>query len=160
MGKSATLPGSQTPQSIKHFRVQSSAWGGVIPLVYGEARVAGNIVTALKFGAVRHVATTVGGKGTSYPLSEWTYHVSVVLALSEGGPGIPVLLWGSPENFDIGRATPGKSVMGTDDGTGKDRIYPVQGVEPGAWKVKNIAALKSPIPASGRIAVPASGFVP
>jgi hypothetical protein len=98
MGKTSKLPSSQQPSAVKQFKVQSSAWGGVVPVIYGEARVAGNIVSTWHFTSkvdTSGLGSFVSGKAGGGPnaLKQYSYHVALVLLLGEGGPSIAQLLW-------------------------------------------------------------------
>ena len=67
------LPSVEGPR-LSDLAVQSSAYGQVIPTVYGTSRIAGNIIWAQP---IKETATTssasVGGKGGSPKQSQTTY---------------------------------------------------------------------------------------
>lgn len=52
---------SQQPEALKGIRVQTSTYGGVRPLVYGTARLAGNLVWYGDFKALEQRSES-GGK--------------------------------------------------------------------------------------------------
>lgn len=69
------------------IRVQTSAYGLPIPIVYGRNRVSGNVIWYGDFTAIPHTTTTSsGGKGGSVESSNTTYSytVGLQLALCEG----------------------------------------------------------------------------
>jgi hypothetical protein len=73
---------------ISNIALQTSAYGGVLPLIYGTTRVSGNLIW---YGAFTPIATTTstssGGKGLGKVTSKnttYTYTAAVMLALGEG----------------------------------------------------------------------------
>lgn len=80
------LPDREGPR-LNDLRVQSSAYGQMIPLIYGSARVAGNVIwaTPIRETVIRSTATASGGgKGGRGGRAQTTinYHYSVSLAVS------------------------------------------------------------------------------
>jgi hypothetical protein len=73
---------TSTAPEIASFRVQTSVYGLPIPLVYGTARVAGNLI---KFVAGTPTQQTQGrSKWTPAVQTGWNYSAAVKLALCEG----------------------------------------------------------------------------
>lgn len=72
------------------IRVQTSAYGLPIPLVWGQNRIAANMLWYGDFQAIPHTTTSSsggGGKGGSPPASTnttWTYQAAMILGLCEG----------------------------------------------------------------------------
>src|SRR5581483_6237823 len=68
--------------SIHHFRVNSSQYGSIIPIVYGRARIPGIFIWTGDFSATKShgPGKGLGGTGGSF----YTYSVSVEIALSQG----------------------------------------------------------------------------
>src|SRR5215472_9593521 len=52
------------PNLLSALRVQTSSYGHVIPILYGQNRIAARLIWAGDFAAIPHTSTTkVGGKG-------------------------------------------------------------------------------------------------
>lgn len=88
-GKSTTI--STTETAVLGVRIQSSAYGLPIPIVYGRNRVPGNLIWYGDFTPVPHTTTTSsggGGKGGGHHVTStnttYTYTASFALALAEG----------------------------------------------------------------------------
>lgn len=73
--------GSAAP-ALAGFRVQSSVYGLPIPIVYGTARIAGNLIDFVPGQAIP--VTSQKSKWTSATQTGWTYLNSLALALCEG----------------------------------------------------------------------------
>ncbi len=71
-----------TRPSIHHFRVNSSQYGSIIPIVYGRARIPGIFIWTGDFTATKSQGPGkgLGGTGGSF----YNYSVSVEIALSQG----------------------------------------------------------------------------
>lgn len=85
MGGSSTISNSEP--RINGFQVQKSAYGIAIPLVWGTARLPGNLLDYLDFKAIATTTTqSAGGKGGEVNQSNTTYsyQASVLLGLCEG----------------------------------------------------------------------------
>jgi hypothetical protein len=87
------LPGAQGPR-LTDLKVQGSAYGGMIPIVYGTARLAGNMIWS---SDIVEVATSEevetggkgGGGGSSQTITTYTYHIDCAIGVCEGsGAGI------------------------------------------------------------------------
>lgn len=59
MGGSASTQSSQ-PEAIKAIRIQTSTYGAVIPMVWGQTRITGNVIWCADFVATAE--TQSGGK--------------------------------------------------------------------------------------------------
>src|SRR5262249_49982271 len=82
-------PLAQQPTILHALRVQTSAYGGVVPVVFGQARVPGKLIWYGDFTPVPHTSTqAVGGKGGGGHRSEtqtsYTYNAAVAIALAFG----------------------------------------------------------------------------
>lgn len=78
---------SNTEQRIGALRIQTSAYGMAIPLVYGQQRVAANMFWYGDFEAIANTTTqSTGGKGGGGETENttYTYKASVMLGLCEG----------------------------------------------------------------------------
>ena len=68
---------------VERFRVMGSSEGAVLPRVFGRMRIAGQIVWSSRF--LEHVSSqNVGGKGGGQQVREYSYSVSLAVALCEG----------------------------------------------------------------------------
>jgi hypothetical protein len=84
-------PLATQPTILHALRVQTSAYGGVIPLVFGQNRVPGKLIWYGDFTPIPHTSTqAVGGKGglggghkTETQVS-YTYNAAVAIALAFG----------------------------------------------------------------------------
>lgn len=79
------------PNILSALRIQTSSYGQVIPVVYGENRIAGRLIWAGDFTAIPHTSTTkVGGKGlgsgggNAISNTTYTYQTAVAMALCMG----------------------------------------------------------------------------
>lgn len=80
---------SNEEQRVGALRIQSSAYGLCIPLVWGTTRVSGNLMWYGDFTATAHTTTEeVGGKGggggTVTTNTTYTYSTALVMGLCEG----------------------------------------------------------------------------
>lgn len=77
---------------LTSLKVQSSTYGAMLPIVFGAARIAGNVIWADDIKETKHVTETRvggggkgGGGGTSTSTSTtYTYSVTLAVALCEG----------------------------------------------------------------------------
>jgi len=88
-GQRARPPLAQQPTILHALRVQTSAYGGVVPMVFGQARVPGKLIWYGDFTPVPHTSTqAVGGKGGGGHKTEtqtsYTYNAAVAIALAFG----------------------------------------------------------------------------
>lgn len=79
------------PNLLSALRVQTSAYGQVIPILYGQNRIAARLIWAGDFQAIPHTSTTkVGGKGlgsgggNAISNTTYTYQTAVAMALCQG----------------------------------------------------------------------------
>jgi hypothetical protein len=84
-------------EQLGGMAIQTSAYGRCIPIVYGKARVAANLIFYNDFTAIAHVTSTpTGGKGGRKKYSTdttWTYTASVALGICEGPAGLTGKVW-------------------------------------------------------------------
>lgn len=69
---------------LQDLRLQSSTEGAALPIVYGRARLAGQIIWAARFTETATTRSTGGGKGGGPKVTEYAYSVSFAVALGEG----------------------------------------------------------------------------
>ena len=79
------------PNLLSALRVQTSSYGQVVPILYGQNRIASRLIWAGDFTAIPHTSTTkVGGKGlgsgggNAVTNTTYTYQTAVAMALCQG----------------------------------------------------------------------------
>lgn len=79
------------PNLLSALRVQTSSYGQVIPVVYGQSRISGRLLWSGDFTAIPHTSTQkTGGKGlgsgggNAITSTTYTYQTAVVIALCLG----------------------------------------------------------------------------
>ena len=101
-GKTSTISNSE--QRILSLQVQQSSQGLTLPVVYGRARVAGNLIWYGDFTAIETKTTTrQGGKGGGGVKQEdisYTYEAAVMMALCEGEIKGIGRIWRDKEKFE------------------------------------------------------------
>ena len=89
---------SQQKYPVLAYQVQSSCQGAVIPLIYGQTRIPGNIIWASGFGSYPNYSTSEGGGnaggkggvfgggggGNSMEIDSYTYYMAVIIGLCLG----------------------------------------------------------------------------
>ncbi len=81
---------AEAPKSAQGIRVQSSAYGVVVPILFGRTRVTGNVLWYGNFIAIPHVQTQStggggsGGGGSAPSSTTYTYTTGMLLGLTEG----------------------------------------------------------------------------
>jgi hypothetical protein len=78
------------PNLLNALRVQTSSYGQVIPILYGQNRISGRLLWSGDFQAIAHTSTQkVGGKGLgsgggNVSQTSYTYQTAVAIALCMG----------------------------------------------------------------------------
>lgn len=79
------------PNLLSALRVQTSSYGQVIPILYGQNRIAARLIWAGDFASIPHTSTTkVGGKGlgsgggNAISNTTYTYQTAVAMVLCQG----------------------------------------------------------------------------
>jgi len=73
---------STTEPRLGALKIQTSSYGQVIPLVYGQQRISGNLIWYGDFTPIAHTTTqTTGGKGGGATQSNTTYTYTTALAI-------------------------------------------------------------------------------
>lgn len=102
-GGGTTTPNADTAPSYTGLRVQTSAQGLVIPIVYGTTRIPGNLIWYGNFHAIANTTTQEaggkGGGGGEISTTNYTYTAGVVLALCEGIVDGILRIWRGKEFF-------------------------------------------------------------
>lgn len=75
---------SSVAKRLTSIDLQSSAYGEVVPLVYGRTRVAPNLFWYGDFTAIKHEQDVGGKGGGGGSITTYTYEAAVVLGLCEG----------------------------------------------------------------------------
>lgn len=102
-GGGGTISTSET--RLGALRVQQSAYGLALPIVYGRTRISGNLIWYGDFAAIATTTTTTsGGKGGGGSVSQqnttYTYEAAVLLALCEGPIGGVTSIWQAKNRFE------------------------------------------------------------
>ena len=103
----ATISTSET--RLGALQVQQSSYGLSLPIIYGQNRVAGNLLWYGDFVAIATTTTTVsggggkggGGGGVRQQDTKYTYEAAVAIALAEGVIGGIVSVWRGKERITI-----------------------------------------------------------
>ncbi|MBX9726213.1 MAG: glycoside hydrolase TIM-barrel-like domain-containing protein [Rickettsiales bacterium] len=99
---------NQEGARLNDLMVQASSYGKAIPLVYGNARIAGNIIWSRPIS--EHVTTTTqssgGGKGggggsVETTTTSYTYTASLAVAICEGPISEVVRVWADAKQLDL-----------------------------------------------------------
>jgi len=100
---------------LSDLSVQSSSYGKMIPNIYGNARVAGNMIWSLP---IKETATTTtvstggkGGGGSSQSATEFSYSVTLAIAIGDGVVDEIIRFWAD------------SLVINPDDFSGSYRFY-------------------------------------
>ena len=89
---------STTAERIAAIQIQTSSYGGCLPIVYGTNRVPANLIDYADFTAIPHTTTQSGGKGgggTSVSNTTYTYtaglssNISATVAVTHNFGEIP-----------------------------------------------------------------------
>lgn len=82
---------STVAEKLAGIQIQTSAYGGAIPIVYGTNRVPANLLDYDDFTAIPHTTTTRAGKGGgggTMSNTTYSYTAMVILGICEGPAGI------------------------------------------------------------------------
>ena len=86
--------GSSGGDHLAGIEIQTSCYGGALPLVYGTTRVAGNLVDYDDFTTIANTQKQSGGiSGGSVTSTTYTYTAGGILALCEGPVSTVVRVW-------------------------------------------------------------------
>ena len=93
---------------LKDLAIQSSAYGNIIPKLYGTARIAGNIIWARPIKEVRTRTTQQAGKGgggASSSKTTYSYYSTMAIAICEGEVDSIERVWADSKLLDLGLGT-------------------------------------------------------
>lgn len=86
---------------LASLQYQTSAYGSVIPVVFGGARIPANLLWYANFTAIPHTSTQEvgkgGGGGSTQSNTTWTYTADVILGVCEGQIESFYYLWRDKE---------------------------------------------------------------
>lgn len=106
-GKLPAIHGSR----LADLAVQSSAYGKMIPIVYGMVRIGGNIIwsQSIKETIVTTTSSSGGGKGgggkISQSTSTYSYSVTMAVAVCEGEVSDILRIWADAKQLDLSQYT-------------------------------------------------------
>lgn len=94
---------------LEELSVQTSTYGRMIPLVYGTARIAGNIIWARPIKEVAETTeSSAGGKAggaTSASRTDYSYYASFAVAICEGPIDQVLRIWADSKLLDLSQGT-------------------------------------------------------
>ncbi len=94
---------------LADLSVQSSTYGKMIPIVYGNVRIAGNVIWSRPIKEVATTTTTTqggkGGGGASSSTTEFSYYVTLAIAICEGPVDAIQRAWADAEQLDLSLGT-------------------------------------------------------
>lgn len=107
-GKSTTI--STSEPRLSGLRIQTSEYGLTIPLIWGRARVPGNLTWYGDFKAIARTSTSSsggkgGGGGVTQSTTTYTYQAAVILTLASGTVRDVVSVWRGKQRlsgYDVG----------------------------------------------------------
>lgn len=120
---------------LAELGVQTSTYGKMIPVVYGNMRIAGNIIWAQ---AIQEAATTTtssaggGGKGgggrVSQSTTTYAYSVTLAIAICEGPVDDILRIWADAKQLDLSQFTV-RLYRGDEEQLADSLIQAVEGAE-------------------------------
>lgn len=94
---------------LAELSVQTSTYGKMIPVVYGSARIAGNVIWSRP---IKEVATTTtstqggkGGAGVSSSSTDFSYFATLAIAICEGQVDTIERVWADAKQLDTSLGT-------------------------------------------------------
>ena len=94
---------------LEELSVQTSTYGKMIPVVFGSARIAGNIIWSRPIKEIAETTeTSVGGKaggGTTASSTQYSYYVSLAIAICEGEIDEVLRVWADSQLLDLSQGT-------------------------------------------------------
>ncbi|HLN23833.1 MAG TPA: phage tail protein [Patescibacteria group bacterium] len=104
---SAAPAQANTTPAVGSLRLQQSSYGTVIPVIYGTARVAGNMIWYGDFTAIPNIEVTSGGGGSSggggaTTTTTYTYTASFAFGLGSGTVRAISQIWWDKSQYSMG----------------------------------------------------------
>ncbi len=99
---SPKLPNIQGPR-LSDLSVQTSTYGRMIPIVYGNVRIAGNVIWSQPIKEVANSTSTGGGKGgagAKQTTTTFSYFATLAIALCEGEIDDVIRVWADSKLID------------------------------------------------------------
>ena len=123
----------QGAQAVSHgkvdtLRIQGAAEGASVPRVYGKMRVAGQVVWATRFLEQAATIGGDGGKAATPQVTEYSYSISLALALCEGEILRIGRVWADGNLISL-EGVNWRLHRGTEDQEPDDLIVSVEGAE-------------------------------
>jgi hypothetical protein len=118
------VPVNAALDSVNGIQIGTSCYGKVIPIVYGTARLAGNIIWMPKDFWSKEGSDSGPGKGGGSSGSQVQYYQGVMIAICEGGTP------SSPNQISIGRVWEDKNYYSTLSNVQNGAFYFLNGARP------------------------------
>ena len=100
-GKSVHREGKR----LEELSVQTSTYGEPIPVLYGSARLAGNVIWARPLKEVSTTTETGGKGGGTQSSTEFSYFASLAIAICEGEIDSVERVWADAAQLDLSQGT-------------------------------------------------------
>jgi hypothetical protein len=120
---------------LSDLAVQSSAYGKMIPIVYGTVRMGGNIIWSLPIKETASRSTSSaggGGKGgggrVSQTTTSYSYSVTLAIAICEGELTEIHRIWADAKQLDLSQFTY-RSYLGSETQTADSLISSIEGAD-------------------------------
>lgn len=105
---SPSLPNRTGPR-LQDLHVQTSTYGRVIPIVYGNMRIAGNVIWSRPIQETETTTTSGGGKGgggkARQSSTTYSYSVDMAIAICEGEIDEVQRIWADSLQLDLSQGT-------------------------------------------------------
>jgi len=121
---------------LSDLAVQSSAYGKMIPIIYGTVRIGGNIIWSRPIRETASTSTSssggAGGKGgggrVSQSTTTYSYSVTLAIAICEGELNEIHRIWADAKQLDLSQYTLRK-YMGSETQTADSLIASIEGAD-------------------------------
>jgi len=117
---------------FEDLSVQASTYGKMIPIFYGTVRIAGNVIWSTD---IKETATTTsqrsgggkGGGGSKVNTTNYSYSITLAIALCEGEVNELLRVWADAEQLDLSQGTY-RLYKGTQDQLPDPTIEGIEGI--------------------------------
>ncbi len=123
--RSAFAPDVGGPR-LESLRIQSSTEGTGLPIVYGRARVAGQVIWATRYREAATSESAAGGKGGGPNLTQYSYSLSFAVALCDGAIDGLGRVWADGRVLNLADLNH-RIYLGTEDQVADSLIEAVEG---------------------------------